>query len=113
MAGQYSRSVDPSTIPVATPPIGIMSILKDPPTLEAATMAIGVIMIPLTFAAVGARLYATIRVTHTTGLEDCELDAPMNFDVRPKADMQRYLRDCFGKFAFKRLKSFSSTQSVF
>ena len=38
----------------------------------AATIAVSVLMIVLTFSAVGTRFYSTVRVSRSTGLEDCE-----------------------------------------
>lgn len=72
MASPFPPGVNPATVPAAPPPPGVVPNLVDPENLEAVTIAISVLMIVFTLTAVALRLYSTVRVTRSTGLEDCE-----------------------------------------
>ena len=71
MAFNLPPGVDPATVPANVPPPGVTPNFVDPPNLETATTAMCVLMIILVTAAVALRLYSTVHVTRSTGLEDC------------------------------------------
>ncbi|KAL2045118.1 hypothetical protein ABVK25_012223 [Lepraria finkii] len=70
MASPFPPGVNPATVPAAPPPPGVVPNLVDPENLEAVTIAFSVLMIVFTLTAVALRLYSTVRVTRSTGLED-------------------------------------------
>lgn len=62
--------LDPSMIPSAAPPPGVTSNFQDPPNLAQVIIAVSAIASALAALSLAARLYSTLRVTRSPGLDD-------------------------------------------
>ena len=72
MAAQLPPSLDPSTIPVGTPPSGTQSNFVDPYSAVPIATAVITILVILQIAFVSTRLYGNWKIFHKWALDDCE-----------------------------------------
>ena len=63
--------MDPSIIPLASPPQGATSNFNNPKSLEHTIIAVSAISSVITVVQLSTRVYGTSRITRSAGLDDC------------------------------------------
>ena len=71
MDSSLPPGIDPSIIPLASPPPGVTSNFNNPHSLEHTVIAVSAITSVIAAIQLSARVYGTCRITRSAGLDDC------------------------------------------
>ena len=81
MESNFPQGLDLSKIPSMLPPPGLQPDFVDPTTLAEPIVAISSTTSALAIILLSARLYSTVRITRSTGYDDCACIAAIIFSL--------------------------------
>ena len=108
MASSLPPGLDLSNFPLSPPPPGIASNFVDPTSLASLTLAVVVTLIVLTTLFVGIRLYTSIFIICSVGIEDCKVKTKTNRNFLLTGDYCRCLSYRYCSFDHLEVKIVSN-----